>query len=231
MASPDKTLHLNMPQMPPPMHSRAGSDLGERPLTPTSPRHQHAQPFISPAQTPQGSPSKNRMPPGAFDLPDVFSNAMKLLPTLGSPNKTPRNQDHSPTRKGNKENTPPTRAGAQQQEHVSQAAASRQNQYRSQDEQTLSRQRSVISGGLTQEELEKLQKPTVKRLANVTQLCKCDCVFFEGSRLIVQTSLTTTTTCSTTSRPVKSAPQSSTHITLLPHIPPSQNTKRTSSNI
>ncbi|KAH0296636.1 kinase-like protein, partial [Aureobasidium melanogenum] len=173
MASPDKSLHLNMPMMPPPMHSRAGSDLGERPLTPTSPRHQNqnhnAQPFISPAQTPQGSPSKNRMPPGAFDLPDVFSNAMKLLPTLGSPSKTPRNQDHSPTRKSNKENTPPTRPGAQQQDHVSQAAASRQSQYR-QDEQPLSRQRSVISGGLTQEEIEKLQKPTVKRLANVTQL-------------------------------------------------------------
>ncbi|KAH0003320.1 hypothetical protein KCU78_g13967, partial [Aureobasidium melanogenum] len=105
MASPDKSLHLNMPMMPPPMHSRAGSDLGEPPLTPTSPRHQNqnhnAQPFISPVQTPQGSPSKNRMPPGAFDLPDVFSNAMKLLPTLGSPSKTPRNQDHSPTRKSN----------------------------------------------------------------------------------------------------------------------------------
>ncbi|KAG9645089.1 kinase-like protein, partial [Aureobasidium melanogenum] len=173
MASPDKSLHLNMPMMPPPMHSRAGSDLGERPLTPTSPRHQNqnhnAQPFISPVQTPQGSPSKNRMPPGAFDLPDVFSNAMKLLPTLGSPSKTPRNQDHSPTRKSNKENTPPTRPGAQQQDHVSQAAANRQSQYR-QDEQPLSRQRSVISGGLTQEEIEKLQKPTVKRLANVTQL-------------------------------------------------------------
>ncbi|KAG9879145.1 kinase-like protein, partial [Aureobasidium melanogenum] len=101
--------------------------------------------------------------------PDVFSNAMKLLPTLGSPSKTPRNQDHSPTRKSNKENTPPTRPGAQQQDHVSQAAANRQSQYR-QDEQPLSRQRSVISGGLTQEEIEKLQKPTVKRLANVTQL-------------------------------------------------------------
>ncbi|THX70414.1 putative serine/threonine protein kinase [Aureobasidium pullulans] len=173
MASPDKSLHLNMPMMPPPMHSRGGSDLGERPLTPTSPRHQghNAQPFISPAQTPQGSPSKNRMPPGAFDLPDVFSNAMKLLPTLGSPSKTPRNQDHSPTRKNGKENTPPTRPGAQQQDHVSQAAASRQNQYRPpQDDQPLARQRSVISGGLTQEEIEKLQKPTVKRLANVTQL-------------------------------------------------------------
>lgn len=172
MASPDKSLHLNMPSMPPPMHSRGGSDLGERPLTPTSPRHQTGHAFISPVQTPQGSPSKNRMPPGAFDLPDVFSNAMKLLPTLGSsPTKIPRNQDHSPTRKG-KENTPPTRPGAQQQDHVSQAAASRQNQYRTQDEQPLSRQRSVISGGLTQEDLEKLQKPTVKRLANVTQLCK-----------------------------------------------------------
>jgi cell cycle protein kinase DBF2 len=174
MASPDKSLRLNMPMMPPPMHSRGASDLGERPLTPTSPRHQNqsAQPFISPVQTPQGSPSKNRMPPGAFDLPDVFSNAMKLLPTLGSSaSKTPRNQDHSPTRKGNKENTPPTRPGAQQQDHVSQAAASRQSQYRGPEDQPLSRQRSVISGGLTQEDIEKLQKPTVKRLANVTQLC------------------------------------------------------------
>jgi cell cycle protein kinase DBF2 len=111
------------------------------------------------------------MPPGAFDLPDVFSNAMKLLPTLGSSSKAPKNQDHSPTRRGNKENTPPARPGAQQQDHVSQAAASRQNHYRAPEDQSLSRQRSVISGGLTAEELEKLQKPTVKRLANVTQLC------------------------------------------------------------
>lgn len=188
-----------LPVPPPLLHTRTGSDLGERPLTPG----QSENAFISPTQTPQGSPSKNKMPPGAFDLPDVFSNALKLMPTMGSPNKGPKQQSPtspnksnmqrpeqvfedgvalpdvkagvpgSPTRKSNQENTPPTRPNVQKDVgFVSQAAASRQDPYRTQDAQRPSsptRQRYNTSP--TQEEIEKLQKASVKRLANVTQLC------------------------------------------------------------
>ncbi|KAF1355262.1 serine/threonine protein kinase-like protein [Delphinella strobiligena] len=196
-----KNTGVDLPVPPPIFHARTGSDLGERPLTPMSASSaQNA--FISPSQTPQGSPSKNRMPPGAFDLPDVFSNAMKLLPTMGSSNKTPKQQaplspnktnvqreaqcddpfadpaskatlPGSPTRKSNKENTPPpTRLPVQKEPlYTSHAAASRQDPYRTRgDDQSPTRSRSVISGGLTAEEVEKLSKPSVKRLANVTQL-------------------------------------------------------------
>lgn len=186
---------FTLPIPPPLLHTRTGSDLGDRPLTPGSSENA----FVSPTQTPQGSPSKNKMPPGAFDLPDVFSNAMKLFPTMGSGNKGPKQQSPtspnksntqqafensipdlkagipgSPTRKSNKENTPPARpAVSKETNFVSQAAASRQDPYRSQDAHrpaSPTRTRYAISP--TQEELEKLQKTSVKRMANVTQLCE-----------------------------------------------------------
>ena len=137
------------------------------------------------------------MPPGAFDLPDVFSNAMKLFPTMGSPNKTSKQesptspgkptmqrpdsiyddsklpQPSSPTRTSNKENTSPTRPSPQKENSfMSQAAASRQDPYRPQDSQRpASPTRQKVAPSPTQEEMEKLQKASVKRLANVTQLC------------------------------------------------------------
>jgi hypothetical protein len=146
-------------------------------------------------QTPTGSPSKKQMPPGANDLPNVFENAMKLAPmspSKGQP-KSPGKQglsltdeniardpfsesvNHnimpgSPTRKSNKENTPPgsyhlaKSPGIQQ----NQAALSRQEAY----QQPENKKGPAQSRGLTTEELQKLQLPKVKRLANVTQLCK-----------------------------------------------------------
>jgi cell cycle protein kinase DBF2 len=135
------TMAVNIPLSPsgkpdvkiPPslLQSRAGNELYDRPVTPT--RHG----FTSPAQTPQGSPSKNKQPPGAIDLPNVFENAMKLTPSsptksgygqpslsptkgglaptedpLGGFNESVIHKDSSPTpgtptRKSNKENTPP----------------------------------------------------------------------------------------------------------------------------
>lgn len=151
--------------------------------------------FISPAQTPQGSPSKRQAPPGAFDLPDVFSNAMKLIPTIGSTNKGPKQQlptspsklsiqddqdpfqdprPSSPSRLSNKENTSPSRPNLQKDNsYISQAAASRQDPYRTQQDgsRPASPTRQKLAPSPTQAELEKLQKPAVKRLANVTQLC------------------------------------------------------------
>jgi hypothetical protein len=175
--------------MPPPLHTRAGEM--NRPGTPSQ------EAFISPRETPQGSPSKSHHPPGAFDLPHVFDNAMKLFPTKGTPAKqkpdTPgspsrlkigTNVDHSavdapvyspgsPTRKSNQENTPP---GARPETHkeagfLTHAAQSRQEPYRTRD--TPGSQRYYPAPPrLSAEELEMARKPATKRLANVTQLCK-----------------------------------------------------------
>ncbi|KAJ5171145.1 uncharacterized protein N7500_003928 [Penicillium coprophilum] len=149
-------LGLRLPNPPPLLHTRGQFD---RPSTP-------ADGFTSPTQTPQGSPSKSRLPPGALDLPNVFDKAMKLTPT--SPSKSTYNHyNHpmfsagksgedfnesvihqtpsSPTRRANKENTPP-------QPNASHEGSGRQVQMR----------------GLTPEEMEKLAQPKVKRLTSST---------------------------------------------------------------
>jgi cell cycle protein kinase DBF2 len=177
--SPSKSA-LKMPMPPALAHTRS-----DRPSTPTQERG-----FVSPTATPAGSPSKKQAPPGALDLPDVFDNAMRLAPTAGNASKATlqsfRDGPHSPTKdrgdksadfrasvvqnkplmapasptKG-KENTPPAQAT-----HNA-AAASRQEIYKPR-EQSPSK---TAPRGLTPETLEKLQKPSVRRLANVTQLC------------------------------------------------------------
>lgn len=185
MAS-DSNAQLPMP--PPPLHTRAGEM--DRPGTPSQ------EAFISPRQTPQGSPSKSHQPPGAFDLPHVFENAMKLFPTIGSPSKqkpeTPGSPSRlkigtnadpsagdvttlsagSPTRKSNQENTPP---GVRPTTHkeasfLTHAAQSRQEPYRARDAEGSQRYYPAPQR-LSAEELEKARKPAVKRLANVTKLC------------------------------------------------------------
>lgn len=192
MASKDHRSGIPLPIPPPPLHTRSSNDGYGRPRTPTQ------DVFISPQQTPQGSPSKHHQPPGAFDLPNVFENAMRLLPTMGSPSKLGRHgqspgspnksnngaeegnylgQDTttittgSPTRKANKENTPPSgRPGLQKEtSYTTHAATARQEPYKSRDTE---RQTHVAHQRLSPEELEKARKPAVKRLANVTQLCK-----------------------------------------------------------
>lgn len=192
---------FKLPMPPPPLHTRSTNDHYDTPSTPNQ------APFISPQQTPQGSPSKNQLPPGAYDLPNVFDNAMKLVPTVhnsppkigrqqlapSSPNKSgisvteDRDNDFpsyqnasglmpgSPTRKSNKENTPP---GHRPQLHkessfITQAAQSRQEPYRQREiAEPATRSQYTVQRGPSPEDLEKLQKPSVKRLANVTQLCK-----------------------------------------------------------
>lgn len=195
---------LGMPMPPPLLHTRSGNEMyyGSRPDTPSR------QGFTSPVHTPQGSPSKNRFPPGSHDLPNVFDNAMKLNPTSPPARSIPRpvnpaspskpalsdtagnifgsdrslpGTPGSPTRKtlNEKENTPPAtgaslRSGAT---NFNAAAASRQEQYlaRGEKEATGSvRKSGAQMRGLTPEELEKLQLPKVKRLANVTQLCESE---------------------------------------------------------
>lgn len=181
--------------MPPPLtHARSGNALYDGPSTPTS------NGFTTPYATPQGSPSKNKLPPGAKDLPNVFDNAMRLAPSSPSkagrqhltshfPNKGQAVEDGldessnwqeydsvpgSPSRKSNNENTPPGgRLGKDTSIISSQAALSRQEPYQTKEiPEPSSRARYNPTRGLTTEELEKLQLPKVKRLANVTQICE-----------------------------------------------------------
>lgn len=193
---------LQLPHPPPLLHTRSGNENYDRPSTPTQQSH-HG--FTSPAQTPQGSPSKSKMPPGALNLPGVFEKAMKLAPS--SPTKsgfsTPQSptkgglsvledfnesvihkEAHqtpgSPTRRSNKENTPPSvpRLGKDLALNSNPAAASRIEPYQQRETDSARKtQTQTQLRGLTPEELEKLQLPRVKRLANVTQLCK-SLIFF-----------------------------------------------------
>ena len=187
---------FKMPMPLPLMHTRSGNALYDGPSTPIS------NGFTTPYATPQGSPSKNKLPPGAVDLPKVFENAMRLAPTTPSksgrqqlsphsPNKGSRqgmednidennlSQDYlqapvSALRKSNKENTSPGgRTGKEFNNTTSQAAVSRQEPYQSREaSETSTRGRYSPTHGLTAEEIEKLQLPKVKRLANLTQICK-----------------------------------------------------------
>lgn len=190
-----------LPVPPPPLHTRSSQNeaFGDRPSTP------NRNSFITPVSTPQGSPSKNRNPPGANDLPVAFENAMKITPTtFSSPTKSARgtpllpgksntmvvedsyfgnssaNIDDSiihksavspgsPLRKQGKENTPPSSRHGQEPLAQNQAAISRQELYQPREQPT---KKYNTQRGLTPEELEILHKPNVKRLANVTQLCR-----------------------------------------------------------
>ncbi|TVY13095.1 Serine/threonine-protein kinase sid2 [Lachnellula arida] len=88
-----------LPVPPPPLHTRSSQNEVDRPNTP------NRNNFITPVSTPQGSPSKNRNPPGANDLPTAFENAMKIAPpAFGSPAKNTRSQTATPLSPG-KSNT------------------------------------------------------------------------------------------------------------------------------
>ncbi|KAF2762488.1 serine/threonine-protein kinase sid2 [Pseudovirgaria hyperparasitica] len=179
-----------LPAPPPPLHTRSHNDIYQQPSTPTG------ESYWSPTQTPQGSPSKNRLPPGAYDLPNVFDNALRLEPTTASPTKLPRSThgkgllggeeqygektvleyqsdtQGSPMRRSNKENTPPgPRPGVSKEtSYVNQAAASRQEPYKPRDVDTNGRQKYATGQAISTDDLDKLRKPSVQRLANVTQL-------------------------------------------------------------
>lgn len=176
-----------MPIPPPLLHTRSGNEIyqQDRPGTPSQ------NGYVSPVQTPQGSPSKKQQPPGAFELPNVFDNAMKLgQPMFGrqAQGKPPGKQalgetndnggfadttslyatrGESPTRQSNKENAPTSPLKFCKDVSMNQAALSRQKVY-TPEEQDKSKDPKFRP--LTPEELQKLQLPKVKRLANVTQL-------------------------------------------------------------
>jgi hypothetical protein len=176
--SSGQDMKLTMP--PPPLLPRPTNEV-DRPSTPKQ------DPFTSPVATPSGSPSKSKLPPGAKDLANVFEKNLRLDPL--SPTKPGRQQagqdsfdgdatmEHialppgSPLKRSDKENTPPSaRSGKDLTSTPTHAALSRQEQY-----QTAPRERASVLRGLSPEDLEKLQLPKVKRLANVTQICKHLC--------------------------------------------------------
>jgi hypothetical protein len=167
--------------------------------------------FVTPASTPQGSPSKRTIPPGANELPGVLQSLKLGTPTaldssvkLGrpqsafitplSPGKTNVQNleesssaaDDSVLHKGpaatggalrshGQENTPPSFPRDPFTEPTyqpSHAAISRQELYQQRDRPSPTVKRFNTTRGLTAEERELLQKPSVKRMVNVTQLCK-----------------------------------------------------------
>ena len=81
----------------------------------------------------------------------------------------------SPLKPSNKENTFPFARPAllKDSSFITHAAASRREPYKPREQSEL-HQKSTLNRGFTKEELEKLQKPSVKRLANVTQLCRSE---------------------------------------------------------
>lgn len=175
-----------------------------RPSTPTRNN------FITPASTPQGSPSKKTVPPGANELPVAFQGMKLNTPSaFDSPVKLGRPQsvaaplspgrsnvlnfedgssavDDSVLRKGatpagsplrsqGQENTPPVLPRDPFTEPTyqpSHAALSRQELYQHRERPSPTVKRFNTTRGLSAEERELLKKPGVKRLVNVTQLCK-----------------------------------------------------------
>ncbi|KAG6010122.1 hypothetical protein E4U21_000156 [Claviceps maximensis] len=70
---------------------KLSGDAAPRPMTPTKKVNNNS--FINPPSTPQGSPSKKTIPPGAHDLPTAFDSAMTLTSTgIEAPVKLARPQ-------------------------------------------------------------------------------------------------------------------------------------------
>ncbi|KXX73488.1 Serine/threonine-protein kinase sid2 [Madurella mycetomatis] len=181
--------------------------------------------FITPASTPQGSPSKRTVPPGANELPGALQNmklgtpsALDIPVKLGRPQSaliTPLSPGRtnvqnfeegsstvddsiiqkgpaapgSPLKSKGQENTPPALPRDPFTEPTyqpSHAAISRQELYQPRDRPSPTVKRFNTTRGLTAEERELLQKPTVKRMVNVTQLYFLDYYFdlltYVGSR-------------------------------------------------
>ena len=129
--------------------------------------------------TPMGSPTKSGRQQAGTPLSPMKGNSTAAVDDSYFGN-TSGNVDESmifkqavtpgsPLRKQGKENTPPTSRGHDVIQN--QAAISRQELYQPKEQQQTSKKYNT-QRGLTPEELEILNKPNVKRLANVTQLCE-----------------------------------------------------------
>ena len=198
-SSAENNSSFALPTPPPQLHTRSTGEIHEAPSTPT--QMGFTSPFQTPQGSPskkQFPPGANDLP-GVFDnalkllppLPQTPTKADKHQPRPGSPSKSGRQgiseqandnvprletlpSPSKPFGRTNKENTPPNQWLPKEAVYTaSQAAASRQEPYQSREtSDTSSKARYTPQRGLTTEELEKLQLPKVKRLANVTQLCE-----------------------------------------------------------
>lgn len=208
-------------------------DAAQRPCTPNPNRNS----FVNPSTTPQGSPSKKTVPPGAHDLPVAFDNLkltnspleapVKFDPSALSTHLTPGKINNnainifedSPAivadesiiqkpaataspRKHGQENTPPVSSRppiVDSPSYISHAAVARQGLFQQpgRERPASPAKKFNTSRGLTAEERELLQKPSVKRLVNVTQLCTVSLLSASPIQTnMVQTSSITTSTCS-----------------------------------
>ncbi|EFZ01225.1 hypothetical protein MHUMG1_05169 [Metarhizium humberi] len=85
---------------------KVSGDDSPRPVTPTKKVNNNS--FINPPSTPQGSPSKKTVPPGAHDLPSAFDSAMSLNSSgLDAPVKLTRPQSVVTPLSPGKTNTQP----------------------------------------------------------------------------------------------------------------------------
>jgi cell cycle protein kinase DBF2 len=162
--TPSDKSPFHLPHPPPLLHTRSGNETYNRPSTPVE------NDFLSPTQTPQGSPSKNMLPPGALNLPGIFDKALKLTPS--SPVRSSVNTPHSPgkgglsvledfnesvlhrdtqpspgspTHRSNKENAPPIpRLGKDLGLNTNPAAVSRYGQYQSRENEGSRRPQSIL---------------------------------------------------------------------------------------
>jgi cell cycle protein kinase DBF2 len=161
-----------IPSLPPPALTRNGPS--DAPHTPIK------ENFMSPSNTPQGSPSKNRNPPGAKPVLKAASSKNSAQTDSNGPTQSLQSIDErstaeptSPTRRSNKENTPPSSkltkdlAGMRIDEDDRSSARVEAFQRAATTKRLIGPNR-----GLTAEELEKIKKPEVKRIANAAQLCK-----------------------------------------------------------
>ncbi|KAG9258645.1 serine/threonine-protein kinase sid2 [Emericellopsis atlantica] len=173
-----------------------------RPGTPNRPNS-----FVEPTSTPQGSPSKKTVPPGAHDLSTTFDNAMNLKASaIEAPVKLTRpqsvittplsvgqskaqpldensiNVDDSVIHKGPSPGSP-LKQGQENTPPTTRVpvqhshAALSRQQHYEPRERSVATKRFNTSRGLTPEEREILQKPGVKRMVNVTQLYFLDYYF------------------------------------------------------
>ncbi|KAI6780024.1 Serine/threonine-protein kinase-like protein [Emericellopsis cladophorae] len=173
-----------------------------RPGTPNRPNS-----FVEPTSTPQGSPSKKTVPPGAHDLSTTFDHAMNLKASaIEAPVKLTRPQSvvTTPLSVGQSKAQPldensinvdesvihngpspgsPLKQGQENTPPTTRApvqhshAALSRQQHYEPRERAVATKRFNTSRGLTAEEREILQKPGVKRMVNVTQLYFLDYYF------------------------------------------------------
>jgi cell cycle protein kinase DBF2 len=191
-----------MPGSLPPLQTRSSQNesFGERPNTPN--RNSFITPVSTPQGSPSkkhNPPGANDLPfafenamkitPSTFGSPTKGGRGAPLSP--GKSNSLAADDSYfgnssgyiddsvihksaapgSPLRKQGKENTPPSSRQGMESVTQNQAAISRQELYQPREQPPTSKKYNT-QRGLTAEELEILHKPNVKRLANVTQLCK-----------------------------------------------------------